>query len=57
MITAFAALPALLPESPETIPCSLCEKPIEIDQIVRPRYDYILCPHCGKEFIPRMFLL
>jgi NAD-dependent SIR2 family protein deacetylase len=37
--------------------CPNCEEQIAAEQIVRPRFDYVLCPYCQQEFVPQVFLL
>lgn len=49
--------PALFLEMPDALDCPSCEEKIVTDKLVRPRFDYVLCPHCSEEFIPNVFLL
>jgi len=44
-------------EQPSTLNCPHCHRQIAVKQIVRPRFDYVLCPHCRQEFVPQVFLL
>jgi Zn finger protein HypA/HybF involved in hydrogenase expression len=56
MQNATFVAPIFLPEALVSIECTQCESDIALHQVVRPRYDYILCPHCGEEFVPEAYI-